>query len=289
MNAVDSALGRLVFILPADRKRTVGMTFVTSISRSVSGPSTNGGSPTGAFTMSLFAIFALVMFSVSATAANSTSPVVVELFTSQGCSSCPPAEAFLNDLADRKNVLALEFHVDYWDYIGWKDRFAQPAFTARQKDYSRRLASRYVYTPQMVIDGRMHEIGSRRKAVEMEIENRREARKSETVPAIHLSMEGGKINVAVNGTRPGDQATGLEILLVTYDRLHRTTVTRGENAGRTLVNRNVVRSLERIGTYDGNPVSIAFVLPDGASSEGCAVLLQAGAGGPVIASASLEN
>lgn len=265
------------------------MTFVTSISRSVSGPSPDRWGVSGALTMAFLAIFALVMFSVSATAANSTSPVVVELFTSQGCSSCPPAEAFLNDLADRKDVLALEFHVDYWDYIGWKDRFAQPAFTARQKDYSRRLASRYVYTPQMVIDGRMHEIGSRRKAVEMEIDNRREARKSETVPAIHLSMEGGKINVAVNGTRPGDQATGLEILLVTYDRLHRTAVTRGENAGRTLVNRNVVRSIDRIGTYDGKAASIAFALPDGASTEGCAVLLQAGDGGPVIAAASLEN
>ena len=91
-------------------------------------------------------------------------PVVVELFTSQGCSSCPPAEAFLNELADEEGVIALELHVDYWDYIGWPDPFASPRMTERQRDYARELGLRYVYTPQMVIDGRSWAVARRRRS-----------------------------------------------------------------------------------------------------------------------------
>ena len=94
-------------------------------------------------------------------AANDELTVVVELFTSQGCSSCPPAEAFLGELATRPNVVALEFHVDYWDYIGWQDPFGSPAYTKRQRGYSASMGTPYVYTPQMVIQGRIHEVGSK--------------------------------------------------------------------------------------------------------------------------------
>ena len=102
-------------------------------------------------------------------AADTGSPVVVELYTSQGCSSCPPAEAFLGELAKRPNVIALEFHIDYWDYIGWKDPFASPDYTARQRAYSARMGERYVYTPQMLIQGQTHEVGSKRYLVEKKI------------------------------------------------------------------------------------------------------------------------
>jgi len=102
---------------------------------------------------------------IASSRAESPPPVVVELFTSQGCSSCPPADAFLNDLSRRDDVIALSLHVDYWDYIGWEDPFATPESTNRQRRYAPVLVERSVYTPQMVIDGAAHEVGSKRKAV----------------------------------------------------------------------------------------------------------------------------
>ena len=97
----------------------------------------------------------------SAGAARAESPVMVELFTSQGCSSCPPADALLAELADRDDVIAMALHVDYWDYIGWKDKFADPAFTKRQKLYAYAAGTRTIYTPQMIVNGREHVVGSK--------------------------------------------------------------------------------------------------------------------------------
>src|SRR5690242_20233995 len=107
-------------------------------------------------------------------------PVVVELFTSQGCNSCPPADAYLGELAKRPDVLALSLHVDYWDYIGWKDPFAHHAFTLRQREYSRALSQRYVYTPQMVINGDLQGVGSERRTIEALIAR---AEKEQKAPA----------------------------------------------------------------------------------------------------------
>src|SRR4051812_38711022 len=125
-------------------------------------------------------------------------PVVVELFTSQGCNSCPPADAFLAELAKRPDVLALSLHVDYWDYIGWKDPFAQHAFTVRQRDYSRALSQRYVYTPQMVINGELQGVGSERRTIEALIARAAKEQKtaSENRPSIRyvgneVRIEGG--------------------------------------------------------------------------------------------------
>ncbi|MBT5374998.1 MAG: DUF1223 domain-containing protein, partial [Rhodospirillaceae bacterium] len=112
-----------------------------------------------------FLIGAGLFFPTASVRAESPAPVVVELFTSQGCSSCPPADAFLNDLSRRDDVIALSLHVDYWDYIGWEDPFATPESTNRQRRYAPVLAARSIYTPQMVIDGAAHEVGSKRKAI----------------------------------------------------------------------------------------------------------------------------
>src|SRR3546814_8056233 len=120
-------------------------------------------------------------------------PVVVELFTSQGCSSCPPAEAYLADLAARKDVIALEYHVDYWDFIGWKDLFAKPEFTARQHSYVEALGGREVYTPQLVIAGATHEVGSHRDEVERQIVKLR--RDVDEGPAVPLGKQGDRKSV----------------------------------------------------------------------------------------------
>jgi len=213
-----------------------------------------------------------------------TDMTVVELFTSQGCSSCPPAEAYLGELAERDDVVALEFHVDYWDYIGWKDRFAQSHFTDRQKAYSRRLGSRYVYTLQMVIGGATHVVGSDRVAVENALVAQRRARAEDGLaPRITMTHGTNGIDITIEGDADGRY----DIMMATFDRRHETRVTRGENAGRDLTNANVVRTLERIGVWEGGPKSITVPLDDVMARGGCAVLLQSSDLGPIVAASRL--
>lgn len=209
-------------------------------------------------------------------------PVVVELFTSQGCSSCPPAEAFLNDLTKRDDVIALEFHVDYWDYIGWKDVFAKPEFTARQKSYVRAMNSRYAYTPQMVIDGREHVVGSHRAKVESKI--RKAQSRAGNAPAIKMRREGMTLVISVGAAQvPGD----FEVKMVTFDKPHVTKVKRGENRGMTLTNANVVRELVKIGDWNGKAAEYSFSLDGIDGNGGCAILIQTKNHGPVLAAASM--
>ena len=214
-------------------------------------------------------------------------PVVVELFTSQGCSSCPPAEQILGELADQPGVLALEMHVDYWDYIGWKDLYAKPEITKRQRHYARDLGLRYVYTPQMVIDGRDDVVGSRRGSVLSKIE---QAAITPKPVKVTFDREGnGKVMID-GGIAPKDGAT---VWLVTFDGQHSTDVKRGENSGRTLINTHVVREMDAIGHWTGEPLEIALDLEGAAAAgrDGCAVLVQTGGTGPVLGAAMmmLEN
>src|SRR5690606_32640834 len=144
--------------------------------------------------------FAAACAAALAGAASASAQVqgpVVELYTSQGCSSCPPADAFLAELAERDDLIALSFHVDYWDYIGWKDTFASPANTARQRGYADALRSRRVYTPQMVIDGAAHEIGSNRAGVLAELARARARPRL----SVELAREGGHVTVRLPAGR----------------------------------------------------------------------------------------
>ncbi|MGB0552415.1 MAG: DUF1223 domain-containing protein [Alphaproteobacteria bacterium] len=160
----------------------------------------------------------------------------MELFTSQGCSSCPPAEAYMRELADRKDILALEFHVDYWDYIGWKDKFAKRAFTNRQQGYVYSLKGRYKYTPQMVVGGVSHAVGSKRGVIEAEIKRRKQSMGAG--PKIDVRKENGEIVARIGA----GEANGVyDIVFVTFDKNYSTEVKRGENKGKTLVNARVVR------------------------------------------------
>lgn len=211
-------------------------------------------------------------------AAGRTPPVVVELFTSQGCSSCPPAEAFLAELADREDVIALEFHVDYWDYIGWKDPFADPRYTARQRSYNTLFGSPYNYTPQMVVDGRAHEVGSRRSAVEARIEAASMKRMMEAQEhgAVNLSMshgDDGTLVIRLTGDPP--DSGPYRAIVVGFDSRHETEVLRGENTGRSLVNAHVVRSMTKIGpAWSGGDAEFRIDLSQIAGDGGCAVLIQ---------------
>lgn len=201
-------------------------------------------------------------------------PVVVELFTSQGCSSCPPADALLSTLADRPGVLALAFHVDYWNRLGWTDPFSGPWATARQTAYAAQLDSDQIYTPQAVIDGRSDVVGSDREAMEAAIA----AARSEPAVTVLLTTSGAGLQVAVDPTAPTDAV----LWLVGFDDRHDTPVRRGENAGKTLVDRNVVRSLTRLDGWSPGG-TVAAARPEG---DRTAVLLQA-ADGHILGAARL--
>ncbi len=215
-------------------------------------------------------------------AAEQISPVVVELFTSQGCSSCPPAEALLGELAKRPGLIALELHVDYWDYIGWKDPFASPANTKRQRGYSGSLGERYVYTPQMVFNGGTHAVGSDRDQVEAKINAAHGS--AEAGPAITLTRIGDSVRVQIDG-KPADDA--YDIFFITFDAEHKTEVARGENRGMTLINTNIVRALDKIGQWRGEPVDLSVSLAGKKGDGGCAVLVQKAGNGPILAAAVL--
>jgi hypothetical protein len=209
-------------------------------------------------------------------------PVVVELFTSQGCSSCPPAEAFLNELADEKGIIALEMHVDYWDYIGWADPFASPQITQRQRDYASQLDLPYVYTPQMVIDGQHNAVGSNRQEVRTAIgESIHEGKRLD----IEYVEDGGDKIVISAGDSPEGGAT---VWLVAYDGTHETAVERGENSGRRLKNRNVVRELVELGHWTGERLEIPVYMDEMGERgrSGCAVLVQQGRTGPILGAAA---
>lgn len=210
-------------------------------------------------------------------------PVVVELFTSQGCSSCPPAEAFLSELAEEEGVIALELHVDYWDYIGWEDPFASPHMTQRQRDYARDLELRYVYTPQMVIDGRYNVVGSHRPEVRAAIGQA--TLRGKTLAVEFSDEDGGKIIIPEGPAPPG----GATVWLAIYDGRHETEVKRGENRGKTLINRNVVRELEELAVWSGERLEISVDLARAAAlgRSGCAILVQQGRTGPVIGAAAM--
>ena len=176
-------------------------------------------------------------------------PVVVELFTSQGCSSCPPANAFLNELArGRRDVLALAFHVTYWDRLGWKDPFSLNEATTRQDRYGHRFGDGS-YTPEIVVDGATSHVGSHREDVGAAIEQAR--RTSETAAAISVSKDGSALAIE------GGSGTGSgKVLLIGFDRDHRTAIRRGENGGRTLEEANVVRSIRAIGAWQGETLRL---------------------------------
>jgi hypothetical protein len=193
-------------------------------------------------------------------------PVVVELFTSQGCNSCPPADAYLADLARQPGILALAYHIDYWDQLGWRDPFSSAAATARQRAYAQALGLRTIYTPQMVINGRVDAVGSDRQQVAAAIAG--------TVGlAVPVALEADRDALPI---RVGAGMGRGRIWFVDYDLNHETRIRGGENRGRTLVNVNIVRSIEELGAWAGTPVDFTRAKPR--AGAGSAVLLQSESG-----------
>ncbi|MER9338386.1 DUF1223 domain-containing protein [Mesorhizobium sp. M0293] len=212
---------------------------------------------------------------VSLGAAAAQPLTVVELFTSQGCSSCPPANANLIKVKDQPGVLALSFNVTYWDYLGWKDTFGRQEFTQRQVSYEPPLGHDGPFTPQVVVNGHADVVG----AAPGEIEKLISVSGQTSGPS--LSLDGGKISIGA-GSVPGGRA---DIWLVRYLRgVVQVPVARGENTGRTLPHANVVHSLKKIGSWTG--VAAALDLPPASDDLSTAVLVQSPGGGPILAAAT---
>ena len=228
---------------------------------------------------------ALVACLLAAPTFAGSSPTVVELYTSQGCNSCPPADEFLGELAQREDVIALSFHIDYWNYLGWEDTFATAETTKRQRTYATYLGAHSVYTPQMVIGGRAHEVGSRGGDVERTI--KRVAAAADDGPeVVFLRDEDGAIRVRIGaGTAPERTA----IWLMRFDEAQSVPVKSGENAGRTLTYHHVVRDIERLGWWKGEEMEFPLAMADlsAGGRDACAVLVQAGFQGPIIGAAQL--
>ncbi|MEM9047436.1 MAG: DUF1223 domain-containing protein [Pseudomonadota bacterium] len=210
--------------------------------------------------------------------------VVVELFTSQGCNACPPADRFLNSLADEPGILALSLHVDYWDYLGWRDRFARPENTVRQKNYAAVQQARSIYTPQMIVQGQWRRVGSDVKAVREAI-----AAALSQPQMVRLAIEPGDARITVRVAPVRKMTfTSIGVLhLVSYDRPQEVMIERGENRGLKMVYVNVVRDWMKLGYWDGRAEQ-AFDAPAPAMGRGVAVLLQDGPVGGILAAALLE-
>lgn len=205
-------------------------------------------------------------------------PVVVELFTSQGCSSCPPADAYVGRLSARSDVLALSFHVDYWDDLGWRDRFALAQSTQRQNIYARNLRRSSVYTPQLIVDGREDQVGSDGKAVAKALGETRNG-----VP-VGVSVREAQVLVEV-GAQPGVPPS--DVTLVAYLGHAVSAIGRGENAGRTLEEFNIVRTIRTLGAWKGQAetfqVPVSSLPPD---ATDVAVLVQPSGQGPIVGAAA---
>mgnify|MGYP001131744846 CR=1 FL=1 len=224
---------------------------------------------------------AAMLMMASPAVAEGPGPVVVELYTSQGCSSCPPADAYLHELAAKNGVVALALHVDYWDYIGWKDSFASPAHTTRQKAYAKAQGKRMVYTPQMIIDGTYGVAGTKPAAVAEAIAKHRA--KPNPVK-LDLRREGDTLHILAvpRGPSPGR----MDVTLFRYEPKASVAIKSGENAGQTIRYANIVTSMEPLGTWGGaDPLRLTHPITGG---RPVIVLVQKAGHGPVTGAAQLE-
>ncbi len=224
------------------------------------------------------ALLCLTLIATPGLAAAAKPPVVIELYTAQGCASCSEANSYVGQLAEKPGVLALTFPVDYWDYLGWSDTFAKPEFADRQRAYVTRLDLREPYTPQVVIDGHAQAGGLQTEKVETLLATAAQARRR----APDMAFIGlRRVDV---GSGPVPRG-GAEVWLVRYDpREQDVVVKKGDNRGQTVAHRNVVREIKRLGSWRGRPTAYRLPPPteDGLAT---AVLVQGPEGGRILAAA----
>ncbi len=216
---------------------------------------------------------------------------VVEMFTSQGCSSCPPADRYVNRLAGEKRVLALAWHVDYWDYIGWSDTFASKEFTSRQYAYAAALGERGVYTPQAIINGRDHAVGSHGGSIEDLIAAYHNTDNGLTV-LVNAEVADDVLQIRVGAGATKQNAT---LWMIYFDRSNEVDIKHGENAGKTFVYSNIVREVEMVAMMKEGGINVDLPVSEMARKghNSCALVLQKrtpeGNPGPIIGATMIEN
>jgi len=234
------------------------------------------------FAKPFIAALASLWISAGAPAFAQSNPVVVELFTSQGCSSCPPADKMLHELTKRDNVIALALHVDYWDYIGWKDEFARAEHTARQKAYAATAGRRSVYTPQMIVNGNDSIVGARGMELSEAI-----MRHAALPKEVELTVQRAGPDLTIRASMLNDGTREEMIVqLVRYTPSRSVKITRGENAGRDMTYANVVSAMDIVAEWDGRvPLDVTTPI-DG--DDPLAVLVQKAGHGSIVAAAQLK-
>ncbi|MVO14855.1 DUF1223 domain-containing protein [Parasedimentitalea huanghaiensis] len=227
-------------------------------------------------------IVAAICIGLPVPAIAQSGPVVVELFTSQGCSSCPPADRLLHRLTEREDVLPLALHVDYWDYIGWADQFARPVHTQRQKGYAHAGGRKMIYTPQMVIMGQDDVVGADAMELAEVI-----AKHQQVAPLVRLDVKRAEgaflLRLQPLATMPVEQLT---VQLVRFDPVKTIEITRGELSGSRFEYANVVEDWQQITTWNGQDalsLKVPFV-----GIQPAAVLVQRGTYGAILAAARIE-
>lgn len=213
--------------------------------------------------------------------AAQTSPVVVELFTSQGCSSCPAADAILRELAERDDVIALALHVDYWDYIGWKDTFGSPAHSDRQRAYAAAGQRRSIYTPEMIVNGQTDIVGAKAMALSKAISEH--AQETAQV-ALDITRDGANLNISAQ--KLGAVTGPMTVYMLRYTPRRVTEIKRGENAGKTIEYSNIVEGWQVLGTWDGaSPLTLSAPAP---GDKPAVVIIQLQNAGAILAAARVK-
>ena len=230
-----------------------------------------------------------VVLQARADAAEWNASAVIEMFTSQGCSSCPPADEIVGDYAKQRGILALSWHVDYWNYLGWKDTFSHKTFTERQQRYAVSFRRRGVYTPQAVVNGRNHTVGSRLDSIEELRKGYEASGRGLTVP-VETNRSGNSLRISAKLN--SGEAT---LWIVYYDSARKVKIQRGENRGRTITYHNVVRDFDMLGMMKDGSVDLTLPLGElkKKGHDAFAILLQqttgAGTPGPIIGAAVVDD
>ena len=236
---------------------------------------------------SFIALMGMALLSVHperAAAGDTKQPAVLELFTSQGCSSCPPADRVLKSYTGRKDVIALSYAVDYWDYIGWRDTFGSAANSERQRQYARTRRDGQVYTPQIVVNGIAHANGASKYVIEKHIETTGKIVEASNA-SLKLIKSGNKYQVAIDGVKENDAT----VWLVQVQDVGVVNVKRGENHGKKLAYYNIVKGMKKLAKVGGQPIELTIAAADLPTKKGehCVVLLQKGLTGQVLAAAEI--